>query len=485
MMKITDKIFLGLILCLTVFGTVAKGQQKGEFKILGGEFILNGKPIKIHSGEMHYPRIPKAYWKHRLQMVKAMGMNTVSTYVFWNYHETSPGVWDFKSESRNLREFVELAAAEGLMVILRPGPFVCAEWEFGGYPWWLQLDQTLVLRTHNKAYLTACRTYIEKLMGQVRDLQIDQGGPIILMQTENEFGSYVYQRKDIPSAQHDSYNTAIKNMLIAAGATVPLFTSDGTVFFKGGSVKGILPTANGEENITELKKVVNQFNGGQGPYMIGEFYPGWLTHWSEPMARVGTESVREMTKKYLDSGISFNYYVVHGGTNFGFTSGANFNPQHPIQPDITSYDYDAPISEGGRATAKYLAIRALMQSRTDTPLPPIPTPIPTIAIPDIRLTKANVFSSLKTNVVNNERPLTFEDLGQGHGYVLYSRKFETRIVGTLQVKGLRDYATVYVEDKRVDILNRMNGEFAMPVHIPAGARLTLPRQSCLQSMWPP
>jgi beta-galactosidase len=175
-------LFLLLALCL---GSIVTAQQKHTFAIANGEFMYDGKPIQIHSGEMHYARIPHEYWKHRLQMVKAMGLNTVATYIFWNHHEIAPGVWDFETGNRNLREFIKLAAAEGLMVILRPGPYACAEWEFGGYPWWLVKNPELVIRTNNKPFLDSCNVYISKLIGQVRDLQITKGGPVIMIQAEN------------------------------------------------------------------------------------------------------------------------------------------------------------------------------------------------------------------------------------------------------------------------------------------------------------
>lgn len=251
------------------------GQPKlhHSFEIKDGNFFYDGKSTQIQSGEMHYARVPEQYWKHRLEMIKAMGLNTVATYVFWNYHETSPGVWDFTTGNRNIRAFIKTAAEVGLMVILRPGPYACAEWEFGGYPWWLQKEKELVIRSNNKAFLDSCNTYISKLITEVKDLQITNGGPIIMIQAENEFGSYVAQRKDIPLAEHKKYSLAIKNQLIAAGVTVPLFTSDGSWLFQGGTIEGAMPTANGEDDVTKLKKIVNQFNGERGHIWLLNFIP--------------------------------------------------------------------------------------------------------------------------------------------------------------------------------------------------------------------
>jgi len=461
-------LFAGLVWNVTA-------QQKHTFAIANGEFMYDGKPIQIHSGEMHYARIPHEYWKHRLQMVKAMGLNTVATYIFWNHHEIAPGVWDFETGNRNLREFIKLAAAEGLMVILRPGPYACAEWEFGGYPWWLVKNPELVIRTNNKPFLDSCNVYINKLIGQVRDLQITKGGPVIMIQAENEFGSYVAQRKDIPLSEHKIYSHAIKDQLLKAGVEVPLFTSDGSWLFEGGTIEGAMPTANGEDNIDNLKKVVNQYNGGKGPYMVAEFYPGWLDHWAEPFPKVSTEEVMKQMNKYLDNGVSFNFYMVHGGTNFGFTTGANYDKNHDIQPDMTSYDYDAPISEAGWATPKYMAIRDELKKRASNPIPEVPAAFPVIAIPSIRLNKVVDMALLKEKMkpVSNDNPLTFEDLNQGHGYVLYSRKFVQPISGKLELKGLRDFATVYVNGEKVGELNRYYKNYAMDIDIPFNATLEI------------
>ena len=450
-------------------------QPKHTFEIKSGNFLYDGNPIQIHSGEMHFARVPKAYWRQRLQMMKAMGLNTVATYVFWNYQETSPGVWDFKTDSRNIAEFIKTAQEVGLFVILRPGPYACAEWEFGGYPWWLQKEKSLVIRSYNQPFLDSCKTYINHLAAQVKDLQITHGGPIIMVQVENEFGSYVAQRKDIPLEEHKKYITAIKKELLDAGFDVPLFTSDGSSLFNGGAIAGALPAANGEDNVENLKKVVNEFHNGEGPYMVAEFYPGWLDHWAEPFQKVSTESVVNQTEKYLKAGVSFNYYMEHGGTNFAFTSGANYDKDHDIQPDITSYDYDAPISEAGWATPKYLALRKLFQRNVSYKIPPIPAPIPVIGIPSIKLNKAVDLFAIKEKMkpVVSDTPKTFEDLNQGYGYVLYSRHFKNAIKGKLEIKGLRDYAIVYVNGKKACELDRYYNKYSCDIDIPLNATLDI------------
>ena len=468
------KTMLFITFCIS-FSFTIQAQQKHSFEIKDGEFVRDGKPIKIYSGEMHFARIPKEYWSHRLKMIKAMGLNTVATYVFWNYHETSAGVWDFKTESRNIAEFIKLAQKEGLMVILRPGPYACAEWEFGGYPWWLQKEKSLVIRGNNKAFLDSCRIYINKLAEQIKDLQVTKGGPIIMIQAENEFGSYVAQRKDITLEDHKAYSKAIKQQLVDAGIDVPLFTSDGSWLFKEGTIEGALPTANGEDNVENLKKIVNQYNKGTGPYMVAEFYPGWLDHWAETFQKVSTESVVKQTQKYLDNGVSFNFYMVHGGTNFGFSAGANYDKDHDIQPDLTSYDYDAPISEAGWATPKYKAIRDLMKKTVPYSIPEIPEAMPVIETPSVKLTKTVDAFSLKQKIktVESDTPRTFEDMNQGHGYMWYSRRFTQAIKGKLEIKGLRDYAILYVNGEKTGELNRYYQNYACEVDIPANATLDI------------
>ncbi len=468
------KTTFSLLLLMTIFAT-SFAQQKHSFEIKDGNFIYDGKPIQIHSGEMHFARVPKAYWRQRLQMIKAMGLNTVATYVFWNYHETATGVWDFKTDSRNIAEFIKIAGEEGLMVILRPGPYACAEWEFGGYPWWLQKEKLLVIRANNKPFLNSCKIYINKLAEQVKNLQITHGGPVIMVQAENEFGSYVAQRKDISLKDHKAYSAAIKQQLIDAGFDVPLFTSDGSSLFNGGTIAGALPTANGEDNIENLKKVVNEYHNGTGPYVVAEFYPGWLDHWAEPFQKVSTESVVAQTQKYLKAGVSFNFYMVHGGTNFGFTSGANYDNKHDIQPDITSYDYDAPISEAGWTTPKYKALRELFQQNVSYKIPPIPQPIPVIEIPSIKLNKAVDLFEIKEKMkpVKNDTPETFEDLNQGSGYVLYSKHFSQPAKGKLQIKGLRDYALIYVNGEKIGELNRYYKNYSCDIDIPFNATLDI------------
>ncbi len=464
--------YFSIILLFFSLNTVFS--QKGKFEIRDGHFFLNGKPFTIYSGEMHYPRVPSAYWKHRLEMMKAMGLNTVTTYVFWNYHEEAPGKWNFSGE-KDLQKFIKTAQETGLYVIIRPGPYVCAEWGFGGYPWWLQKNKELEIRRDNKAFLEECRKYINQLAKQIKPMQITDGGPVIMVQAENEFGSYVAQRKDIPLEEHRKYSHKIKEMLLESGISVPLFTSDGSSLFKGGSVEGALPTANGESDIDVLKKSINEYNGGKGPYMVAEYYPGWLDHWAEPFVKVSTEEVVKQTNLYIENGISFNYYMIHGGTNFGFTSGANYDKEHDIQPDLTSYDYDAPISEAGWATPKYNALRAIFQKIHKSKLPDVPKPMKVITIPEIEFSKVSSLFNLTDRMkpVKNDKPLTFEDLNIGNGYILYRKKFDTYQKGLLEIKGLRDYANVYINGRWKGELNRVNKKYDLDIEIKSGDHLEI------------
>lgn len=459
---------------LSAISPVIHAQEKSVFEIKDGNFIMNNQPVRILSGEMHYARIPHQYWRHRLQTVKAMGLNTVATYVFWNAHEPEEGKWDFDGD-KNLAEFIKIAGKEGLHVILRPGPYACAEWEFGGYPWWLQNKEGIELRRDNPVFLEYTKKYIDRLYKEVGHLQITQGGPIIMVQVENEFGSYAAQRKDIPLEEHRSYNAKIKDELLAAGFEVPLFTSDGSWLFNGGAIEGALPTANGESNVANLKKAVDEYHNGKGPYMVAEFYSGWLAHWAEPHPHTDPSVLARKTEEYLQQDVSFNFYMVHGGTNFGFTSGANYDKKHDIQPDLTSYDYNAPITEAGWVTPKFDSLRNVIKKYVKYTIPEAPKANPVIEIPSVKLTKvADLFSYAdRQKKIQSDAPLTFEQLKQGYGYVLYSRKFNQPISGMLEVPGLRDYAVVYVDGEKVGELNRYDKKYSMEIDIPFNASLDI------------
>lgn len=463
-----------LFLFLFLLPLNGMAQRKHMFEVKNGCFLYDDRPFQIVSGEMHYSRIPHQYWRHRMRMLKALGLNAVATYVFWNIHETEPGKWDFGGD-KNLREYIRIAQEEGLLVILRPGPYVCAEWEFGGYPWWLLNVSGLELRCDNSRFLSYTEFYLNRLYQEIGDLLVTRGGPVIMVQVENEFGSYVAQRKDISLEEHKRYNLKIRALLNKVGFDTVLFTSDGTWLFDGGAVDGALPAANGENDVANLKKTVGNYTNGKGPYMVAEFYTGWLAHWGEPHPLTDASAIARKAEEFLRNNVSFNLYMVHGGTNFGFMSGANYDGKHDIQPDLTSYDYDAPISEAGWATSKYDSLRAVIGKWIGGGLPPVPSPLPSIAVPSIRLTRvADVLGYLcKGDKVTGDTPYPFERLNQGYGYVLYSRHFAQPVSGTLDIPGLRDYAVVYVNGKKQGVLDRRDKCYRMDIDIPFNATLQI------------
>lgn len=459
--------FLFLIVSLFFLAGHPAAAQQHTFALGDSVFLLDGKPFQIISGELHYVRIPEAYWKDRLHKARAMGLNTVAVYCMWNMHEPEPGKWVFKG-NEDVARFVKLAAEEGLWVILRPGPYVCAEWEFGGYPWWLLKDKDIQVRSRDPRFMKASREYLMQLGKQLAPLQITNGGPIIMVQVENEYGSF---------GNDTTYERQIAHDVRDAGFTVPFFTADGDWLFKNAALPGILPGANGEGDPVKLKKLVNEFHDGKGPYFVPELYPGWLDHWGHPFVKVAADRVVKETKGLLDAGVSINFYMWHGGTNFGFMNGANYTNKEPIQPDITSYDYDAPLSEAGVPTEKYMALRKLIMNYLPADerakVPPVPAAPHFISIPDISLKQnASLFNNLP-KAIHNTNPLNMEALDQGYGYVLYRTTLQNGGNGLLSIDGLRDYAEVFINGKSVGILNRMHQKYSMEINAPANARLDI------------
>jgi beta-galactosidase len=430
-------------LIVTILLMLNQRMAASTFTIGETNFLLNGKPFQIKAGEMHPARVPHQYWANRLRMIHAMGLNTVSIYVFWNVHEPREGEFNFSGDA-NIAEFVRLAQKEGLWVILRPGPYCCAEWEFGGFPWWLLKNHDMKVRSRDPRFLAAAATYMKKLGEQLAPLQITHGGPIILVQVENEYGSY---------GNDHVYMQKILDMDRAAGFDVPFFTADGGgQMMANGHLPGILPGLNGGSG-PDIMKEIGKYRP-HGPWFVPEFYPGWLDHWGEPHAHVGISGLVRETKWKLTNNVSFSYYMVFGGTSFGFMNGANYGGHY--QPQPTSYDYDAPIDEAGHPTPKYFALRKILASHLapGETLPGVPTTAPVITIPKIELTEsASVFDNLGPPV-KSEKPLSFEDLNQGCGYVLYVTKISGPTSGLLKINGLRDYAVICVDGKRVAVLDR-------------------------------
>ncbi len=425
--------------------------QKGKHTFSFGEeqFLLDGKPFQVISGEMHPGRIPEEYWRHRIRMAKAMGCNTVSAYLFWNYHEASEGIYDFHTGNRNISEFITTAAEEGMWVIIRPGPYVCAEWEFGGLPPYLLRHPEIKIRCLDPVYMKAAGRYISRLADVLRPYLITNGGPVLMIQIENEYGSYGNDR---------DYLAALKDIWISNDIDVPFFTGDGPTpyMLEAGTLQGCavgLDSGSSEADFELAKKM----NPGV-PVFSSETYPGWLTHWGENWARPDTAELLREVKFLMDNRKSFNFYVIHGGTNFGFTAGANSGGKG-YEPDLTSYDYDAPVNEQGRATAKYMALRKLIGSYLPkkVKLPPIPEPVPVMTLPEIELIP---FTSVWDNMppaVHSVQPEPFESYGQDYGFMLYSTRLIGHKSGKLTVIDLHDYATVFLDGKYIGTLDRRLG----------------------------
>ncbi len=435
-------------------------QAKHTFKLGEKEFLLDGKPFQIISGEMHYPRVPKEAWRARMKMAKAMGLNTIGTYVFWNLHEPQKGKFDF-SGNNNIAEFVKIAQQEGLWVILRPSPYDCAEWEFGGYPYWLQTEKGLVVRSTEKQYLDEYKKYIIEVGKQLAPLQINHGGNIIMVQVENEYGSY---------AADKNYLDINRKMFIEAGFDGLLYTCDPSADVKDGHLDGLLPALNGIDNPSKIRQLVNENHGGKGPYFIAEWYPAWFDWWGTPHHTVPAEQYTQKLDSVLAAGISINMYMFHGGTTRDFMNGANYKDTSPYEPQISSYDYDAPLNEAGNVTEKFKAFRSVIEKHLPAgqSLPRVPTAKPSMAIAPFKLhTKVALFNALP-KAVKNSTPLTFEDLSQDYGYVLYRTTIKGGRKGDLQLKQLRDYALVFVNQKRVGILDRRLNQNTLSLDLPAG-----------------
>jgi len=437
------------VILLTVTGFSRKARSKHSFALGTTEFLLDDSPFQIISGEMHPSRIPADYWQHRIRMAKAMGCNTISVYIMWNYHEQEEGVFDFETGNRNLSRFFKLVEEEGLWLIVRPGPYVCAEWELGGIPPYLLRIPDIKLRCMDPRYMEAAERYIEKLAEVIKPFQVTAGGPLLMVQIENEYGSFGNDR---------NYLERLKEVWTANGINVPFFTGDGptTYMLEAGSLPGCAVGLDSGSR-PEHFELAAKMNPGV-PVFSSETYPGWLTHWGEEWARPDTASLMKEIKFLMDNKKSFNFYVIHGGTNFGFTAGANSGGKG-YEPDVTSYDYDAPIDEQGRPTAKYMALRNLIGSYLPKgkKLPPIPEPIPSYEIPSIGLT---VFSSVWDNLpqpVRSVQPKPFEAYGQDYGFILYTTELIGHKKGKLTVTDLHDYATVFLNGEFIGTLDRREG----------------------------
>lgn len=426
-----------------------------SFTVSGSHFLLDGKPFQIIAGDMHYARIPREYWRDRLRKAKAMGLNTITTYVFWNLHEPRPGVYDFSGQN-DIAEYIREAQQEGLNVILRPGPYVCAEWELGGYPSWLLKDRDLVLRSDNPRYTSAVNAWFARLGQEIKPLLLKNGGPIIAVQVENEYGSF---------GDNKSYLEGVKQSLIdnGMGDTI-LYTSNPPSDIQNGS-------------LPELPTVVNFGTGDarkgfaklealrpDGPQMSGEYWAGWFDHWGEKHHQTNSEEEASELAWMLGQGDSVNIYMFHGGTSFGWMNGANSDGTN-YQPDTTSYDYDAPVAENGDTTAKYLLFRDVIAKATGLKPQPVPSVERRAAFPVAsRMETASLWRNLP-DPVNSKTLLTMEDLNQSYGYVLYRTGLDQGDGGPLILDGLHDYAQIYIDQKLVGTLDRRLGQTQLDLPI--------------------
>lgn len=429
--------------------------QAHTFKAENGRFVLDGEPFQVISGEMHYARIPRAYWRDRLRMAKAMGLNTITTYVFWNEHETSPGVYDF-SGNNDVAEFIGEAQQEGLFVILRPGPYVCAEWEFGGYPAWLLKDHDMVVRSSDPKFISAAQRWFTRLGHELAPLQIGNGGPIILVQVENEYGSF---DKD------HAYMEQIHRMLVDVGFTKSqLYTADGPEQVPDGSLPDLPAAINFGPGESQKGFATLKTLRPDGPFMNSEYWAGWFDHWGAKHAKTDTMQQASDIDWTLRQGYSISLYMFHGGTSFGWMNGANSNGQN-YEPDVTSYDYDSPLDESGRPTAKYFLFRDTISKATGITPPPVPPVAPPIAIPAFTLTlSAPLWSNLPAPV-HSEQPLTMEDLDQAYGYILYRTTLTGPVSGDLVLDQLHDFAQIYIDGQLAGKLDRRLNQNSLPVNV--------------------
>ncbi|RYG40916.1 beta-galactosidase, partial [bacterium] len=336
--------------------------QTPSFEVSGSEFRLDGKRFVIHSGEMHYPRVPRPYWRDRMKKMKAMGLNTLCTYVFWNLHEAKEGKFDFTGDL-DLAAYLKMAQEEGLMVILRPGPYICTELDFGGYPAWLLKNRETRVRSLDPTFKNAAGRYLDRVGTLARPFLRKNGGPIIMAQVENEYGSY--------GADHE-YMTWCRDRMKWAGFDCQLMTSDGPGEgnLKGGMVDGAVATVNFGGGAPGAFDALQKLRPGS-PRMIGEYWFGWFDHVGKRHHTTAVEPHLEDLRWCLKNRVSFNLYMFHGGSNFGFMPGANGSGE-TYDLDSQSYDYDAPLDESGRPTAKFFAVRKLIEEETRMALPPIP-----------------------------------------------------------------------------------------------------------------
>ncbi len=459
------KILLTLLMLCLVTGTIAADRQTGTFECGKGTFLLNGKPFVVRAAEVHYPRIPQPYWEHRIRMCKALGMNTICIYVFWNFHEPRQDQFCFTGQA-DVAAFCRLAQRHGLYVIVRPGPYVCAEWEMGGLPWWLLKKKDIRLRERDPFFMERVRLFEQKVAEQLAPLTIQQGGPIIMIQVENEYGSY---------GEDKPYISDIRDCLRSLyGDRMALFQCDWSSNFTKNGLDDLVWTMNfgTGANIDQQFRRLGELRP-DAPKMCSEFWSGWFDKWG---ARHETRPAKDMVAgidEMLSKGISFSLYMTHGGTSFGHWAGAN---SPGFAPDVTSYDYDAPINEYGQATEKYWLLRETIQKYADRRLPSVPkAPAPIISVPKFKLTEfRNILCGVQ-RTVSNHNVLNMESLDMGWGSMVYRTKLPaTTAPALLTLYDCHDFARVFIDGVFIGQIDRVQNEQSLMLpKLRAGQQLTL------------
>ncbi len=455
-----------LALLLTVPASMTAAEKGGTFEAGKGAFMLNGKPFVVKAAEIHYPRIPQAYWEHRIKMCKALGMNTICIYIFWNIHEQKEGQFDW-SGNNDVAQFCRLAQKNGMYVIVRPGPYVCAEWEMGGLPWWLLKKKDIRLREQDPYFMERVKIFETEVGKQLAPLTIQNGGPIIMVQVENEYGSY---------GKNKPYVSEIRDCLRSVGFDkVALFQCDWSSNFLNNGLDDLVWTmnfgtgANIDDQFRKLKEV-----RPEAPLMCSEFWSGWFDKWGGKHETRSSKSMVAGLKEMLEKNISFSLYMTHGGTSFGHWAGAN---SPGFAPDVTSYDYDAPINEYGQATPKFYELRDMLQGFSKEKLPAAPKPLPIITIPEFKTTEyASLWNVMADGGTSSRDLKTMEEYDQGWGSMIYTTTLPAfSKPAKLHIENGHDYIQVFVNDKYIGTLDRRMGDkdIVIPSQSVKGARLTL------------
>lgn len=448
----TFKHFIATVALLVtaMLPPVSAARKGGTFTVGDKTFLLNGKPFVVKAAELHYPRIPRPYWEHRIKMCKALGMNTVCLYVFWNIHEQQEGKFDFTGNN-DVAEFCRLAQRNGLYVIVRPGPYVCAEWEMGGLPWWLLKKKDIRLREPDPYFMERVKLFERKVGEQLASLTIQNGGPIIMVQVENEYGSY---------GENKAYVSAIRDIVRQSGFDkVTLFQCDWASNFEKNGLDDLVWTMNfgTGADIDQQFRRLGELRPN-APQMCSEFWSGWFDKWGARHETRPAKAMVEGIDEMLSKGISFSLYMTHGGTSFGHWAGAN---SPGFAPDVTSYDYDAPINEYGQATPKYWELRRTMEKYNDggkLPAPP-KAPMPVITIPKFALTEYAPLENTMGNCIQSRDIRSFEDMDMGWGIADYSTALPKIPVGSmLTLNEPHDFAQVFVDGKYIGKIDRVKNE---------------------------